>query len=64
MWAGEEEDFEGVMGGFGRKTCKKEKGMEDHIEGGGIGWDSIIDRMVWWKLEIACSVIGSISGSM
>ena len=23
---GGEEDFEGVMGGFGRKTCKKEVG--------------------------------------
>ena len=34
LYAGEEMDFEGVMGGFGRKTCKKEKGMEDHIEGG------------------------------
>ena len=27
-------DFEGVMGGFGRKTCEKGKGMEDHIEEG------------------------------
>jgi hypothetical protein len=34
VWAGEEVDFEGMMGGFGRKTCEKEKGMEDHIEEG------------------------------
>ena len=34
MWAGEEVDFEGVMGGFGRKTYEKGVGMEDHIEGG------------------------------
>ena len=34
VWAGEEVDFEGVMGGFGRKTCEKGKGMEDHIEEG------------------------------
>ena len=26
VWAGEEVDFEGVMGGFGRKTCEKGKG--------------------------------------
>ena len=34
VWAGEEVDFEGMMGGFGRKTCEKGKGMEDHIEEG------------------------------
>ena len=34
VWAGGEENFEGVLGGFGRKTCKKEKGMKDHIERG------------------------------
>ena len=26
VWAGEEVDFEGMMGGFGRKTCEKGKG--------------------------------------
>ena len=23
-----------MMGGFGRRTCEKERGMEDHIEEG------------------------------
>ena len=34
VWAGEEVDFEGMMGGFGMKTCEKGKGMEGHIEEG------------------------------
>ena len=34
VWAGEEVDFEGMMGGLGRRTCEEEKGMEDHVEGG------------------------------
>ena len=27
VWAGEEVNFEGMMGSFGRRTCEGEKGM-------------------------------------
>ena len=35
-----------MMGGFGRRSCEGERGMEDHMEERGTGWDSMMDRMV------------------
>jgi len=45
----------GVGGGEG---CSVEEG------GGGMGCESITDRMVWWYSDMSCSEIGVVSGRM
>ena len=32
--------------------------------GGGMGWESITDRMVWWYSDMSCSEIGVASRRM